>query len=288
MSSDRPRSIVTFFSTPKAFAGHIDMIQRNALQSWKLLGQEVILIGDDEGVAEAAQEFSFRHLPNVARTEAGTPRVDAIFASGTSSAMTPVLCFVNADIILDETIVELASALAHLNCPALAIGERLDTNIEEVLSFPSDPGLRSELVARLKSAGISHGPTGIDYFLFTDNLWQKIPPFALGRGCWDNWLIWRALRGGALVIDASTAVTALHQDHDYGHLPGGKKEAWEGAESLVNIRLAGGYGHMAAIPDATHRVDEAGNIVRMPRLPRIKRSFRRFASRLLFVLGGRA
>jgi hypothetical protein len=41
--------MLTIFSVPKAFLGHIGVIQRNALVSWMRLGEEVqvILLGND-------------------------------------------------------------------------------------------------------------------------------------------------------------------------------------------------------------------------------------------------
>jgi len=40
---------LTIFATPKAFRGHFDVIQRNAISSWTKLGVDVILMGDDAG-----------------------------------------------------------------------------------------------------------------------------------------------------------------------------------------------------------------------------------------------
>ena len=50
---------LTIFACPKGFVGRAGEIQRNAIRSWVRLGPdvEVILLGDDEGVAEAAQEL---------------------------------------------------------------------------------------------------------------------------------------------------------------------------------------------------------------------------------------
>ncbi len=56
---------LTIFSLPKGFIEpHTTLIQRNALASWSHLGPdvEVILMGDDPGVAEAAAEFAVAHV----------------------------------------------------------------------------------------------------------------------------------------------------------------------------------------------------------------------------------
>jgi hypothetical protein len=43
--------MITFFTTPKPFCGHIGVIQRNAIESWKRIrpSVEVIPFGDEEG-----------------------------------------------------------------------------------------------------------------------------------------------------------------------------------------------------------------------------------------------
>ena len=93
--------MLTLFTIPKAFVGHIGTIQRNALRSWAALeGAQVVLVGDEEGVAAAAAEAGAEHVGELAITGAGTPRLDDAFAQVEQVARTPLRCFVNADIIL--------------------------------------------------------------------------------------------------------------------------------------------------------------------------------------------
>ena len=56
--------MLTLFTTAKAFAGHNEIIQRNALKSWTLLHPdiEIILFGKDEGAAELSRELGARSL----------------------------------------------------------------------------------------------------------------------------------------------------------------------------------------------------------------------------------
>ena len=51
--------MLTLFTIPKAFVGHIGDIQRNAIKSWTLLRPkcEVILLADDSGTSEVAEEL---------------------------------------------------------------------------------------------------------------------------------------------------------------------------------------------------------------------------------------
>lgn len=53
--------MLTFFTTGKPFRGRDGIIQRNALKSWTLLPDvEVVLFGDEEGAAQAAEELGLR------------------------------------------------------------------------------------------------------------------------------------------------------------------------------------------------------------------------------------
>ncbi|MFN2215709.1 MAG: glycosyl transferase family 2, partial [Anaerolineales bacterium] len=65
---------LTIFSAPKPFTDpHIATIQRNAIHSWCMLGDqvEVILVGDEEGMAETARELGVKHLSGVACNDQG-------------------------------------------------------------------------------------------------------------------------------------------------------------------------------------------------------------------------
>jgi hypothetical protein len=91
----------------------------------------------------------------------------------------------------------------------------------------------------------------IDYFAFSRGMYgADMPPFVL-RVFWDNWLVWKALDAGKPVIDASRAVMAVHQNHDYSYHPQGKAGVWSGEEAGLNGQMAGGWRHLRTIADAT-------------------------------------
>ena len=94
--------MVTFFATPKPFRGHVGIIQRNAIQSWKILHDEaeVLLLGDEEGAAEAARELGIRHEPRVERNVHGTKYLRSVFDRAQQCASFDLLCYVNCDILL--------------------------------------------------------------------------------------------------------------------------------------------------------------------------------------------
>jgi hypothetical protein len=225
---------------PKAFEGHIAVIQRNAVRSWLELRPrcEVILLGDDAGTAGVAREFGVRHVPRVARNEHGTPLVSDVFARAERAATHDLLCYVNADIVLMSDFLEAVERVAGQKRRFLLVGQRWDVDLAEPWRFGSSRW-EAELRARVREEGELHGETGIDYFVFRKGLFDPIPAFAIGRGSWDNWLVYRARARRAAVVDATRIVMAVHQNHAYAHVPGEKEPAWNGKEALQNRNLVG-------------------------------------------------
>lgn len=251
--------MLTLFSIPKPFLGHIGVIQTNALQSWLKLEPrcEIILFGDDEGTAAAAARFGVKHVPNVARNEYGTPLLNDVFQRAQAMASHQVACYINSDIILLSDFSRATAAASQLERPFLMVGQRQDLNIDEAVDFsPTDwqVALR-QLVER---DGRPRPPDWIDYFVFSKDLYRRMPPFAIGRTSFDNWLIWEARARGAVVIDASVAVMAVHQNHDYNHHPQGQSGVFSGIEAKINRSLMDGRRCYFTIADATHQLTASG------------------------------
>src|SRR2546423_11790683 len=94
--------MLTIFSTPKPFVGHIEVIQRNAIESWKRLDAdvEIILIGDDAGTEAVCRELGLRHIAHVAKNAHGTKYLASIYDQAQDAARYEILCHVNCDIVL--------------------------------------------------------------------------------------------------------------------------------------------------------------------------------------------
>lgn len=95
--------LITLFTAPKPFVDpHIKMTQRNTLCNWSALGDqvEVVVVGDDEGVAEVCFELGIQHLPDVRCNNLGTPLISSIFELARGVNASPFLLYSNADIYL--------------------------------------------------------------------------------------------------------------------------------------------------------------------------------------------
>ncbi len=104
---------LTILGMPKPFRGHIGNIQRNAITSWTMLRPrpEIYLFGEEQGVAEIAAELRISHLHDIARNEFGTPLLDDLLRRAREFVQTPLLCYVNSDIILLQEFVDAVSAI---------------------------------------------------------------------------------------------------------------------------------------------------------------------------------
>lgn len=249
--------MLTIFTTPKPFHRHITVIQANAIQSWTLLRPEceIILFGDEEGTAEVAAKFGIRHVPEVDRNEYGTPLVSSIFRTAQQIASNPLISYINADIIL---LSDFIPAIRQIHMPLfLLAGQRWNLDLTEAIDF-TNPVWEEELRARLADKGKLNPQWGMDYFVFPRNMYAEMPAFAIGRFFWDTWMIYRARSMKLPVIDATKAITPIHQNHGYEHLPQGFEELCKGPERDRNLELAGGLGHVYSLYDATRILTPEG------------------------------
>lgn len=242
--------MITIFSVPKAFTGHNAIIQDNALESWARLGAgtEVYLIGDDLGTKEAAERHGLKYLGPIERTSNGTPIVKNAFEKAEAAAKHDLLCFVNADIILMNDFLEAIQRVSQQYTDFLLVSRRWDLEIREALDF--GPNWQSSLKTKARQTGIVHQFHGADFFAYRSGMFANMPPFAIGRTIWDNWLMYAARSKGAALVDATPDVMAVHQSHDYAHVLGGKQGAWKGKEAQDNFRMSGGYDHIYTTYDA--------------------------------------
>jgi hypothetical protein len=277
-------SLITLFSAPKPFTNpHIAMIQRNAIKSWTLLPDvEVILLGEETGLAEAAKKLGVKHIPHVERNPNGVPLISSMFKLARENSNSELLCIINADMVLMTDFVEAAKQVKGLRSEFVMLSQRWDLDVTAPLDFSGDwsRGLRS----MVNGQGQLHRPAGSDFFLFPKSCYADIPNFIIGRAGWDNWMIYKARKENWAVIDCTPSVMIVHQNHDYAHLPGGKPH-YEHPETNENIRLAGGQANVRyTILDATHQLVD-GTLAR-PKMTslRFTRKLELFLRTLFFFL----
>lgn len=267
----------TVFSCPKAFTGRFAIIQRNAMRSWKALpsGWHALVVGDDPGTDSAALELGLDHVAEVERNAEGTPLVSAIFAAARQHAATEdeYLCYVNADIILLPDFPPAVERGISLAGKGFLFGRRTDLEVTRDLDLAD--GWDDVLRANAHAHGRLRQPSAMDYFVFPREAFVDMPPFAVGRPGWDQWLAYEAHRIGLTRIDLTASALVIHQSHDYSHHPAQGSGVWHGAEARRNADLMGGslggYSRAHTIRDAEYLLTSKG-LVRNRNL--IARSYR--------------
>lgn len=259
------------------------MIQRNAIKSWSLLPDvEVILLGEETGLAEAARELGVKHISHVARNESGTPLISSMFQLAGENSHSELLCIINADMILMPDFIEAARRSRLQRDIFVLLSQRWDLDITQPIEFTE--GWENRLQATVRSQGQLHRPAGSDFFLFPRSCYTDIPNFTIGRAGWDNWMIYKARKEKWTVIDCTPSVMIVHQNHDYSHLPGGKPH-YEHPDTNENIRLAGGEAKIRyTVIDSTHQL-VSGKLVR-PKITylRFMRGVELFLRKIFFFL----
>jgi hypothetical protein len=276
--------LITLFSVPKPFTDpHIALIQRNAIKSWTLLPDvEVILLGEEIGLAEAARELGVKHLPDVGHNKSGTPLISSMFQLARENSSSDLLCIINADMILLPDFAEAAKQAVKLKDRFVLLSQRWDLDLRQPIAFTE--GWQDGLSSIVHRQGSLHRPAGSDFFLFPKSCYTDIPDFTIGRAGWDNWMIYKARREKWSVIDCTPSVMIIHQNHDYSHLPGGRPH-YEHPDTNENIRVAGGEANIRyTILDSTHQL-AGGKLVR-PKMTylRFMRGVELFLRKIFFFL----
>jgi len=249
--------MITIFTCPKAFRGHINTIQRNAILSWLRLEPrpEILILGNEEGTASFCKEFDIKHIPEIKCNELGIPLISSIFSQAAQNAENDILCYANTDIIFMSDIIDTLKLVFSndIGDEFLLIGKRWDIDIVELISF--NDSWEVNLHNTTLSEGKLHSASGKDYFVFPKHFFKEIPHFAIGRIAWDDWLVYTALKKKAFVIDITNSNTVAHQNHDYSHINDEEKSNRDGLLALRNRKLAGSSFHSLHgrnIDDASH------------------------------------
>ena len=251
---------LTILAVPKAFHGHIGVIQRNAIASWTRLKPrpEIRLYGTESGMAECAAELGVRHETQIARNEFGTPMLPDLLARSREFTKTSLLCYVNSDIILLQEFLDAMTFVQKKFSQFLGVAHRLNIDLDEPIDFAcgGEEKLRREVMPK----GAAGNPTAIDFFVFPPIAYVNVPQLALGRAWFDQWLIKDARMRKIPVVDVTRVAQAIHQNHEYLHIAGGQQGAYWGEEARRNLTIYGGVPHAYTLLDASHELLEDGSI----------------------------
>jgi len=289
--------MITFFTIPKPFSrktvsqSNITDIQTLAIQSWaRLFGlNQIILFGDGENIGWFADEYGFLHFDNVAKNKFGTPYLNYIFDWANRASKNDIICYINSDIILCEDFMKSISGALGIyrlqkdpDQKFLITGSHYDTDYNFVQKCENKgwkSGFDNLFAKQVRTFGDFHR-NGIDYFVYRKGMFSAIPQFVIGRGTWDNYLIYCAQnRDHAPVIDATNCITAVHMKYEYSDISKDIFGQFKGIESYQNYVLAQDWRNICTIDDVNYVLDcKGGYSLQVPAhtfkiLKDIKRAF---------------
>lgn len=256
--------MITLFTCPKGFTNsHINVIQRNSIESWLDLPmeKEIILCGDEPGVKEICDEYGLIHVSDIDKNEYGTPYLNDVFDKAENTAKSSLMCYINCDIILNSDFAE--SIRTFTKCinndiEFLGAGQRCLIDITKRISLEERIKIFSENV-------ILDAKTAVDYFVFRKGFYRNMPSFLVGRWAWDNWLIWNAISRNVIFVDLTSSIKILHQNHFYeqigenGEVMTSKHDAEnKSLEGKINYRLAGGLECCMCLEHARYYFKDGG------------------------------
>lgn len=252
-------SVITFLTTAKPFVDATGIRQMNALRSWRAVAPsgEILLFGNGQGYDRAVSELGAIHIPDVACSGQGIPRLDGMFEAAVLRGRNAIKVYLNCDIILTSSVIK-ATQQIQLD-RFLMVAQRWNMDYSTPIDF-GHPTWETELAHRVRQDGQLFRAVAVDAFFWKGDIWQGLPPMVVGRAKYDQWLIYYCRSKKVPVVDATDVAMIIHQNHDYSHVQGGVKEVMEGEEVARNLSLAGGLDHMFTIGDADWRLTEKAMI----------------------------
>ena len=198
----------SIFGTPKPFIDETAIHQHNAIKSWTLHSDDVLLFDAPERIIE---EMGARRISGVRCNEAGLPYIDDMFMLAQIMAEYDLMVYANADVIFGYGIEEALERAASRFDKFLLVGQRYDVDLDEPLDF--DASWQVVLERIIARRGTLHSVSGKDWFGFRRPMPIDLPPFVVGRPMWDNHVLDAHLKAGIPVIDATRVVTVAHPNH---------------------------------------------------------------------------
>jgi hypothetical protein len=237
---------------PKPFIEPFNIVQKNAIKSWKNVKHEsvsnvrIIILGDEEGVEDFCKETECEHDKDLKYNKYGTPLVNNIFEKIKTIGIEEetkypeehvVCCYINCDIVIFNEFLENIVSFVHSHCsphsphspqshnilndPWLLVGTRWD--VDGVYEIDYEESNWEERIKKYaKENGVDHGCGGIDYFIFSPQTYDYIYPFALGKFVWDRWLVGNVFRRDSTTVDISLTNFIVHQNSPWYQVARGK------------------------------------------------------------------
>lgn len=205
---------VVIISTFKPLLPEFIVEHTNSLKSWKRLRckPKIVIVGDDQGVAELCTKEEIMHHPYVAKNRYGTPIVSSILEEGWKYAEDGDICiFLNGDIILNDTICDTLEAFVeqypdHTKMNYLLTAQRYDWSDFYEIDFENgwfEEIFNSDKINLAES-------TAIDLFIHRKGTIYNMPQSGIAKYAYDSWILLNAFEKFDLVVDLTETCKIIH------------------------------------------------------------------------------
>lgn len=216
--------------------------QTNALRSWKALSckPKIVVVGNDQGVAELCEREGVTHHPIVEKNKYGTPLIKSILEQGwTYADDNDIVVFINGDIVLVDDFTRTLQAFSkhypeHHNMTYLLTARRFDwTNFHEI-DFN-----KTNWFETLDLQGEWSGANAVDLFVHRKGQ-LAMPDSAIARFAYDTWALMNAIKNYDLCIDISESCKMIHHlgKHYFDGMPCARgivsHELYENSQPIYN------------------------------------------------------
>ncbi len=211
LSPPASRKLITLFSMPSPAPGECSDRQKRAIHSWMQLSNvEIRLLATPHDFPALNNTFNSEITVLKNTSPCGRPYVSDVFAHAKDLTATPLIAFINSDIILDKSFDTTARLLISQPRPFLATARR-----KEVVEHQLLPNFcKQKLISATTKPMWQYGAkAAMDLFVWHRDSAIESPPLVVGRRGWDNWLLWYATYQQWHTIDCTQVANIFHQTH---------------------------------------------------------------------------
>jgi len=241
-------------TTTRPFEGAFKTLQTNAINNWIALGMSGHACVESEtdrqivdGLGLAATILKSDEMVKIDGAKS-KPLFSVPITRAIEQPYRPdvALLYTNSDTLFTPEINDAINAVSHVG-RFLLVGRRTDLIVKRPIDF-TKKNWPIGLKRRAERNGKLHTPGAVNWFAYRPHdLFGEIPPFVVGYTSYDNWMIWRGIDRGAMVVDVTEAVLTVDQTHG-----GQSGTIFNTPRAKENRRMAGR--HIYTIEHAPYRM----------------------------------
>ncbi|KAM7456267.1 hypothetical protein BLSTO_02979 [Blastocystis sp. subtype 1] len=260
------RRTVTMFTTvleadddPQRF-----LAQENCLALLSKLDSAYVVVFTNSAVwKRIARRNGLFVFSSIESNQYGTPYLKAMFKFAFDHFNSEFYGYVNADILLDDTLIDSLRAISR-DIKNGRVGDRLyivgqRNNVQQELEDRFSPSQQSSssFVVQMVLKGHRYWDSAVDYHIVTRNAfdWDSMPNFVIGRSGYDLYLVDTAYRDPQItMVDVTNTVHCAHMLSKDGNRSGIKRKTPDNVWNQELLReLPGGccrfksFGKLAAV-----------------------------------------